>query len=137
MIQFLDLKTINEPYEAAFQEKLKAVLDSGWYILSNEVKGFESNFAISCGIKYCIGVGNGFDALVLIFKGNIQIGKLENREDRVQYEVKLLKQLANSLKTKNLDETNLKQSRNFFQLYSQIGQTASDFSEKNPQKKTN
>lgn len=76
MIKFLDLKKINERYEAAFQEKLKLVLENGWYILGNEVAAFESNFANYCGTKYCIGVGNGFDALVLIFKGYIQLGKL-------------------------------------------------------------
>lgn len=82
MIPFLDLKKINEPYEAAFQEKLKAVLANGWYILGNEVKEFETNFAKYCGTKYCIGTGNGFDALVLIFKGYIQLGKLK-KEDEV------------------------------------------------------
>ena len=81
MIQFLDLKKINEPYEAAFQEKLKLVLESGWYILGNEVKAFETNFAAYCGTKHCIGVGNGFDALVLIFKGYIQLGKLQKGDE--------------------------------------------------------
>jgi dTDP-4-amino-4,6-dideoxygalactose transaminase len=81
MIPFLDLKKINEPYEAAFQEKLKAVLDSGWYILGNEVKEFETSFANYCGTQYCIGTGNGFDALVLIFKGYIQLGKLQKGDE--------------------------------------------------------
>jgi dTDP-4-amino-4,6-dideoxygalactose transaminase len=45
MISFLDLKKINEPYETAFQEKLKSVLETGWYILGNEVAAFETNFA--------------------------------------------------------------------------------------------
>ena len=35
MIKFLDLKKINEPYEIAFQEKLKSILASGWYILGD------------------------------------------------------------------------------------------------------
>ncbi|MFV8370293.1 DegT/DnrJ/EryC1/StrS family aminotransferase [Flavobacterium sp. LB2R40] len=81
MIPFLDLKKINEPFEAAFQEKLKAVLDTGWYVLGNEVKEFETSFANYCGTKYCIGVGNGFDALVLIFKGYIQLGKLQKGDE--------------------------------------------------------
>jgi dTDP-4-amino-4,6-dideoxygalactose transaminase len=81
MIKFLDLKKINEPYEAAFQEKLKVVLEKGWYILGNEVKAFETNFAAYCGTKHCIGVGNGFDALVLIFKGYIQLGKLQKGDE--------------------------------------------------------
>jgi dTDP-4-amino-4,6-dideoxygalactose transaminase len=81
MIQFLDLKKINEPYETAFQEKLKAVLEKGWYILGKEVNAFETNFANFCGAKYCIGVGNGFDALVLIFKAYIQLGKLQKGDE--------------------------------------------------------
>ena len=81
MIKFLDLKKINERYETAFQEKLKLVLENGWYILGNEVAAFESNFANYCGTKYCIGVGNGFDALVLIFKAYIQLGKLQKGDE--------------------------------------------------------
>ena len=81
MIKFLDLKKINEPYEMALQEKLKSVLESGWYVLGNEVKEFENNFANYCGTKHCIGVGNGLDALVLIFKGYIQLGKLQKGDE--------------------------------------------------------
>jgi dTDP-4-amino-4,6-dideoxygalactose transaminase len=81
MIKFLDLKKINERYETAFQDKLKLVLENGWYILGNEVAAFESNFSNYCGTKHCIGVGNGFDALVLIFKGYIQLGKLQKGDE--------------------------------------------------------
>ena len=81
MIKFLDLKKINEPYESAFQEKLKSVLTSGWYILGSEVAGFETSFAQYCGAKYCIGTGNGLDALVLIFKGYIELGKLQKGDE--------------------------------------------------------
>jgi dTDP-4-amino-4,6-dideoxygalactose transaminase len=81
MIKFLDLKKINEPYEIAFQEKLKKVLANGWYILGREVKEFENNFANYCGTKNCVGVGNGFDALVLIFKGYLQLGKLQKGDE--------------------------------------------------------
>lgn len=81
MIQFLDLKKINAPYETAFQQKLKSVLESGWYILGKEVQDFETNFADYCGAKYCIGVGNGLDALTLIFKGYIELGKLQQGDE--------------------------------------------------------
>jgi dTDP-4-amino-4,6-dideoxygalactose transaminase len=81
MIKFLDLKKINELYETAFQEKLKSVLENGWYILGKEVAAFESDFANYCGTKHCIGVGNGFDALVLIFKGYILLGKLQKGDE--------------------------------------------------------
>jgi dTDP-4-amino-4,6-dideoxygalactose transaminase len=81
MIPFLDLKKINEPYETAFQEKLKTVLNNGWYILGKELETFEKAFAEYNQTKYCIGVGNGFDALVLIFKGYIQLGKLQKGDE--------------------------------------------------------
>ncbi|MXO06873.1 DegT/DnrJ/EryC1/StrS family aminotransferase [Flavobacterium sp. HBTb2-11-1] len=81
MIPFLDLKKVNEPYESAFQEKLKSVLENGWYILGKEVETFEKAFAEYCQSKYCIGVGNGFDALVLIFKGYIELGKLKKGDE--------------------------------------------------------
>jgi dTDP-4-amino-4,6-dideoxygalactose transaminase len=81
MIPFLDLKKINEPYETAFQEKLKSVLEMGWYILGNEVAAFETSFTKYCGTQHCIGTGNGFDALVLIFKAYIQLGKLQKGDE--------------------------------------------------------
>jgi len=81
MIPFLNLKKINQPFEAPFQQKMKQLLDSGWYILGNEVKTFEANFATYCGTKHCIGVGNGLDALVLIFKAYIQLGKIQKGDE--------------------------------------------------------
>jgi dTDP-4-amino-4,6-dideoxygalactose transaminase len=81
MIYFLNLKKLNHPFEVAFQNKMKQFLDEGWYILGKEVKQFETNFAHYCGTKYCIGVGNGLDALVLIFKAYIQLGKLQKGDE--------------------------------------------------------
>jgi dTDP-4-amino-4,6-dideoxygalactose transaminase len=81
MIHFLNLKKLNHPFEVAFQNKMKQFLDEGWYILGKEVKQFETNFAHYCGTKYCIGVGNGLDALVLIFKAYIQLGKLQKGDE--------------------------------------------------------
>jgi len=81
VIPFLDLKKINEPYETAFQQKLKLVLENGWYILGKEVEAFEKAFAEYCQSKYCIAVGNGLDALVLIFKGYIELGKLKKGDE--------------------------------------------------------
>lgn len=81
MIKFLDLHKINAPYEVLFQEKLNNFLDKGWYILGNEVEIFEKNFAQYCGTKFCIGVANGLDALTLIFKGYIALGKLQKGDE--------------------------------------------------------
>lgn len=81
MIHFLSLKKINQPFEIAFQDKMKQFLEVGWYILGNEAKQFEANFAAYCGTKHCIGVGNGLDALVLIFKAYIHLGMLQKGDE--------------------------------------------------------
>ncbi len=81
MIKFLDLQKINEPYKNQFQEKLELILQKGWFVLGDEVKTFETSFAKYCKSKYCIGVGNGLDALVLIFKSYIQLGKLKKGDE--------------------------------------------------------
>lgn len=81
MISFLDIHKINKPYEEAFQNKLKQVMDSGWYILGNQVKEFEKNFADYCKSKYCIGVGNGLDAITLSFLAHIENGNLQKGDE--------------------------------------------------------
>ncbi|GAB3931061.1 DegT/DnrJ/EryC1/StrS family aminotransferase [Larkinella terrae] len=68
MIPHLDLRQVNEPYSAALQAAAGRVLASGWYVLGREVEAFETAFAAYCGVKHAIGVGNGLDALSLIFK---------------------------------------------------------------------
>ena len=52
MIKFLDLQKINAAYHEQFQEKMKLVLDKGWFILGNEVKQFEENYAAFNGTKH-------------------------------------------------------------------------------------
>lgn len=81
MIKFLDLQKINVPYQAAFQQKLHSISEKGWYIMGDEVKNFERHFADYCGVKHCVGVGNGLDALVLIFRGYIELGKLQKGDE--------------------------------------------------------
>ena len=81
MIKFLDLQKLNAQYHDEFQLKLKLVVDTGWFILGNEVKVFEHNFASYCGSKHCIGVGNGLDAMVLIFKAYIEMGVLSKGDE--------------------------------------------------------
>ncbi len=77
MIKYLDLKKLNKPYEEIILEKTRSLLSSGWYILGKEVENFEKEYASYCGVEHAIGVGNGLDALVLIFKAYIELGKLK------------------------------------------------------------
>ena len=67
-IQFLDLRAPHEELRAELRAACERVLDSGWYILGNEVKQFEQEFADYCEAKHCIGVGNGLEALHLILR---------------------------------------------------------------------
>ena len=77
MIKFLDLHKINERYKTAFKNRFDHFLSRGHYILGSEVADFETNFAFFCKTKHCVGVANGLDALTLIFKAYIQLGKLK------------------------------------------------------------
>ncbi len=66
MIPFLDLKASQMELSEQLQSAFERVLNSGWYVLGEEVKQFEMEFADYCGAKHCIGVGNGLEALHLI-----------------------------------------------------------------------
>jgi dTDP-4-amino-4,6-dideoxygalactose transaminase len=68
MIKFLDLHKINERYRAELDEKIKQILDSGWYLQGKQNERFSNNFAQFCGTKYALGVANGLDAIRLIIK---------------------------------------------------------------------
>ncbi|MFB9054891.1 DegT/DnrJ/EryC1/StrS family aminotransferase [Formosa undariae] len=81
MIKFLDLHKINARFEKAFQLKFQEFLNSGHYILGQGVAKFETEFATFCGTTHCIGVGNGLDAITLIFKSYIALGKLKKGDE--------------------------------------------------------
>ncbi|OQM46892.1 MULTISPECIES: DegT/DnrJ/EryC1/StrS family aminotransferase [Anoxybacillaceae] len=74
MIPFLDLRAVNVQYEEKIKEAINRTINSGWYILGEEVERFEMEFAKYCGVKHAIGVANGLDALTLILKA-YEIGK--------------------------------------------------------------
>ncbi|NDF13288.1 MAG: erythromycin biosynthesis sensory transduction protein eryC1, partial [Proteobacteria bacterium] len=68
MIPFLNLKAPHEELRQEMRDALERVLNSGWYIHGTEVKQFESEFSSYCQSKYCVGVGNGLEALHLILR---------------------------------------------------------------------
>jgi dTDP-4-amino-4,6-dideoxygalactose transaminase len=67
-IPFLELKPtyleLNDEFDAAWHR----VMDSGWYLLADELESFEQEYAAYCGTKYCVGVGSGLDALHLALR---------------------------------------------------------------------
>lgn len=64
-IPFLDLKATYLELKPEIDAAIKRVLDSGWYILGEEVSAFEQEYATYCGAKHCVGLANGLDALHL------------------------------------------------------------------------
>jgi len=68
MIKFNDLLAENKLIEKEIKDAMSKVVDSGWYILGNEVEKFEEEFADYCNTNYCVGVGNGLEALHLILR---------------------------------------------------------------------
>ncbi|MEW6610020.1 MAG: DegT/DnrJ/EryC1/StrS family aminotransferase [Patescibacteria group bacterium] len=75
-IPFLNFRDLNVPYRQELLAAIARVLDSGWYILGEEVRRFEEAFARYCGVAYTIGTGNGLDALTLIIRAYKEMGIL-------------------------------------------------------------
>lgn len=67
-IPLLDMKSPYEEIKDELDQAYFRVMKSGWYILGEEVDAFEAEFAQYCQVKYCIGVGNGLEALHLILR---------------------------------------------------------------------
>lgn len=65
-IRFLDLQKVSLSFEPNLSEAIERVVRSGRYLQGNETNAFEEDFAEYCGSDYCVGVGNGLDALRLI-----------------------------------------------------------------------
>ena len=81
MVDFLNLKAVNQRYRQQLLDACAAVIDSGWYINGGALKRFEENFATYCGVQYCIGVANGLDALTLTLKAWKLLGRLKDGDE--------------------------------------------------------
>jgi dTDP-4-amino-4,6-dideoxygalactose transaminase len=67
-IPFLDLKPAYRELQVELDAAWRRVMESGWYILGDEVEALEREFAAYCGARHCVGVGNGLDALILMLR---------------------------------------------------------------------
>lgn len=67
-IPFVSFEKMHDEIKDALKNAFENVLNSNWFIQGKEVELFEQEFAKYCGAKYCVGVGNGLDALLLILK---------------------------------------------------------------------
>ena len=81
MIKYLDLKAINDLYDAELREAVGRVLDSGWYLKGEATRQFERDYAEYIGTRHCIGCGNGLDALMLILRAYIELGVMHEGDE--------------------------------------------------------
>ncbi len=75
-VKFLDLQRITESFQPELSSEVDRVVRSGYYLLGEQVVLFEKEFAAYCGVKHCIGVANGLDALALVIRGYMELGVL-------------------------------------------------------------
>ena len=69
-VEFFNLKKVNSIIKKDLNIAYKRVVNSGYFILGEELELFEQEFAQYCGVKFCLGVSNGMDALSLLLKSN-------------------------------------------------------------------
>jgi len=81
MIKFLDLQKINTQYKQELKEAANKVIDSGWYLLGEQVQQFENQLATYVGVSNAIAVGNGLDALRLILRAYLEMGILQKGDE--------------------------------------------------------
>ena len=81
MIKYLDLKAINCLYDEEILAAVSRVLDSGWYLKGEATRCFEQHYAEYIGTRYCIGCGNGLDALTLIFRAYMEMGVMQQGDE--------------------------------------------------------
>ena len=80
-VPFLSLKEVNARHADELKAAAARVIDSGWYVLGDEVAAFEREFAEYCGVRHAVGVGNGLDALSLILRGYKELGLIAEGDE--------------------------------------------------------
>ena len=81
MIKYLDLQKVTAQYADELHEAVNRVVDSGWYLGSEENDKFEHDYAQYIGTKHCVGVGNGLDSLNWILRGYIEMGIMKRGDE--------------------------------------------------------
>lgn len=120
MIPFLSLKDVTARHEAEIQEAVRQVVHSGWYLQGEATRHFEQQYAAYIGTRHCVGVGNGLDALTLIYRAYIEMGAMKPGDEVIvpanTYIASILALTENGLKpvlaepspdTLELDDTQL------------------------------
>ncbi|MBQ3839593.1 MAG: DegT/DnrJ/EryC1/StrS family aminotransferase [Fibrobacter sp.] len=80
-VPFYSLDYVERDLGSSLGESVDAVIKSNWYIRGSHCTAFEEAFAAYCGKKACVGVGNGLDALTLMLKASIILGRLAEGDE--------------------------------------------------------
>ena len=81
MINFLDLKGVTKKYADEIHQAASEVIDSGWYLQGKANAAFEEHYANYIGTRYCVGVANGLDALIWIYRAYIELGIMQEGDE--------------------------------------------------------
>lgn len=81
MIPYLPLKEINAAYSPQIDKALRHIMENGIYIMGENCRMFEEEYASYIGTRHCIGCGNGYDALWLIFNAYRRLGILHDGDE--------------------------------------------------------
>ena len=81
MIDYLNLQAITAQHITEIEQAVDEVVKSGWYLRGEATRRFEQHYAQYIGSRHCIGCGNGLDALTLILRAYIAMGRLREGDE--------------------------------------------------------
>lgn len=81
MVKFLDIAKINNRHRDEITQALSRVVDKGNFVMGEELEAFEAEYAAYIGTRYCIGTANGLDALRVILRAYLAMGKLQEGDE--------------------------------------------------------
>lgn len=80
-IPYLSLQRVTAMHQTEIHQAIAEVVDRGWYLRGEETRLFEQAYAQYIGTRYCVGCGNGLDALRLIWRAYLRLGRLQKGDE--------------------------------------------------------
>ena len=81
MVHYLDLAKRNAPFQHELRAAVDEVMCSGWFLRGSQLERFEDEYARFIGTAHCVGVGNGLDALTLIYRAYVEMGVMAQGDE--------------------------------------------------------
>lgn len=81
MIPYLSLQKVTASHLKEIESAITKTIESGWYLKGEATERFEHDYAEYIGTRYCIGCGNGLDALTLIFRAYKELGAMADGDE--------------------------------------------------------